>query len=162
MIKHVFIAVAVAGALLLGGCSEEERRESRAHQERIAAEQARQERLAAEHAADLAAETQRRKDVHAAETARHNSNNRKMLGQVVAFLAAIGGVIAFAVHSMRRVAERHLEERTERHGMSLRSIENNPNLTPRDRVALYHVAFEAANHGGTPLLGYNPDDEDER
>jgi outer membrane murein-binding lipoprotein Lpp len=154
MRKQAIIAAAVAGTLLLGGCSERERREMREKEVRIAAEQARQQRILNQHIADLNAETLRQNNVLAAETARQRNYNLTALGKVIAFLSAIGGVIGFAVYSIRRLGERHLEERTKRHAQNLKAIEADPNLKPNDRKELYRAAVEAANQGGTPLLGY--------
>jgi|GEM_PF-5627085 len=151
MIKPVVVAVAVI--LLTSGCSEQERREQRQHEARIAAENAKQQRLAAQYTADIIAETQRHKDALDAETTRQRTKQVTSLAEIAAFLAAIGGVIAFAVYSFRRLGERVVEERTKRHGLNLKSIEADPHLSPQDRHLLYSHAIEAASNSGPPLLG---------
>tara|TARA_R110002167_G_scaffold180854_4_gene381044 strand:- start:1709 stop:2164 length:456 start_codon:yes stop_codon:yes gene_type:complete len=147
------VAIAVAATLLLGGCSEQERREQRQHEARIAAEQAKQQRMAAQYTADVIAETQRRKNVLDAETARQRTRQVTSFFKVAAALASIGGVVAFVVHSIRRLGEHTTVERTKRHAMNLKAIEADPHLSPTYRSQLYGRAIEAASHGGPPLLG---------
>ena len=154
MTKRIFIVSAVAGALLLGGCSEAERREIRVVEERIAAEAARQQRLAAEYVANLAEDTKRLANELDAETSRQLHRNMTVLGQLAAVLAALGGVIGFVVYSVRRLGERVSEERTKRHDMTVRAIAADPHLRPDHREKLYLRAVEAGNQGGVPRLGY--------
>lgn len=159
MRRQAMVAVAVAGALLLGGCSEKERREIREQEIRIAAEQAKQQRILNQHVADLNAETLRRRNVLAAETERRRSENMTALGKVAVVLAVIGGVIGFAVHSFRRLAEKQSEERTKRHNLNLMAIEANPDLHPDERKDLYRIAFrEAGRSGGTALIDITPEE----
>lgn len=159
MRKQAIVAVAVAGVLLLGGCSERERREMREKEIRIAAEQARQQRIFHQHVADLNAETLRRKNVLAAETARQRNYNLTTLGKVIAFLAAVVGVISFGIYSARRLAEKQSEERTKRHNLNLMAIEANPDLRPDERKDLYRIAFrEGGRRGGTALIDITPEE----
>lgn len=159
---HVTVAAAI---LLLAGCDQQERRDIRQQQERIAAEQAKQQRIAAQYAADLAAEnerhrnvlaaeTRRRKDIVDAETQRDWNRRKEALGVVVAVALAVGGVLVFVVYSIRRLGERAAEERTKRQAQILMAIEADPNLKPEHRQALYGAAIEAASHGGGSVLGY--------
>ncbi|EKE68465.1 hypothetical protein [Oceanibaculum indicum] len=152
--RQLLLACVAAGALLLAGCSEQERREARAAQERIAAEAAYQQRLAAEYVAKVTAETQRLADELSAETKRQLHRNLTALARLAAVLAAVSGVIAFVVFCIRRLGERHLEERTKRHAMNLMAIEADTRLRPEQRENLYRAAVESANRGGTPLIGY--------
>tara|TARA_R110002074_G_scaffold196187_6_gene362979 strand:+ start:46 stop:537 length:492 start_codon:yes stop_codon:yes gene_type:complete len=154
--RYLFIAAALTGALLVGGCSEQERREIREKEIRIAAEQAKQQRILNQYVADLSAETQRQENAHDAATEREFNENLTLLGRVIAFLAAIGGVIGFAIHSVRRLGEKIAVERTARHAQNLKAIEADPNLTPQQRENLFRAAIEAANQAGTPLIGYSP------
>lgn len=164
MTKPIFAALMVAGALLLGGCSEEERREFRQHKERIAAETARQARLGVQYAADVAAETQRIKDklvaetqrladTLAAQTSRERSRELVGLGKIAVLIAGIVGWFVWVVYSFRRLGETHLTERTKRHEMTLKVIEASPHLKPEQRGELLRKAIEA-NGKSAPLIGY--------
>lgn len=150
------IALAVAAVLLLTGCSEQERREVRETKERIAAETARQNRILQQYVADLAAETQRRKNKLEAETVRIWNEHKKEMGIVAAIVAAIAGVIGFVVHVFRRLAERQLAENTKRCAQFLKTIEADPHLRPEDRATLYRRAIEIGRRGGGPLIGPGP------
>lgn len=154
MFKKLAIIGVLVGAVVLTGCSEQERREIRAKEERIARYEADQRRAAADYAAKLDAETQRWKNTLDAETDRQFNENLTGLAKLLGTLAAIGAVITFVIYSIRRLGERHLEERTKRHAQNLKAIEADPHLRPEDRRDLYRAAVEAANKGGTPLLGY--------
>lgn len=153
-IRSLLLASVAAGALLLGGCSEQERREVRAHERAIANFAAEQARKAQEYAADLAAAVQRQKNELDAETARQRNQNLTVLGKLASVLAAIGGVIGFTVYCIYRLGERVSEERTKRHDMTVRAIVSDPNLKPDHRERLYLRAVDSANRGGTPRLGY--------
>lgn len=181
ILKRVGLALALAGALLLGGCGEDERREIRAQQERIAAVDARESRLAQEYATRLAAETQRKANELAAQTQRianelatetrrlaqlaieeTKRQRAKLIGNVAETLgfvglvaAALGGAIGWIILCMRRLGERHMAERTKRHEISLKAIETDPHLSPDHRKELYHVAVETSGKP-QPLIGYAP------
>jgi len=152
--RSLLLARVAAGALLLAGCSEQERREIRIQEERIANFAAEQMRQAQRYATDVAAGVQRDKNVLDAETSRQLHRNMTVLGQLAAVLAAIGGVIGFALYCIRRLGERVSEERTKRHDMTVRAIAADPHLRPDHREKLYLRAVEAGNQGGVPRLGY--------
>lgn len=152
--RSLLLASVAAGALLLAGCSEQERREIRDQKERVANYAAEQARRAHEYATDIAAAVKRDKDVLDAETSRQLHRNMTALGKLAAVLAAIGGVIGFVVYSVRRLGERVSAERTKRHDMTVRAIAADPHLRPDHREKLYLTAVEAANRGGVPRLGY--------
>ena len=153
--KSAFFAVSVALTMtFMTGCSEQERREIRQQEAQIEAEKARQWRIAEQYRIETAAETARRKNVLNAETKRQLNENLTLLGQIAAFLAAISGVIGFLIYCIRRLGEKHVEERTKRHHQNLKALEADPHLRPEDRRDLYRAAIEVANKGGTPLLGY--------
>lgn len=153
-IRQLLLGSVALAALLLAGCSEQERREARASQERIAAEAAYQQRLAAEYAANVAAETQRLADAMFAETQRQWGRNVADLLSFLGVLAAIAGVISFVVFCVKQLGVRVSEERTKRHAMNLRAIETDTRLRPEQRENLYRAAVEASNRSGTPLIGY--------
>lgn len=176
MIKRIFVAAAIMSTLLLGGCSEEERREIRQHQEKIAAEAERQHRLAAQYAAEVAAETQRIANELETETRRianqleaetqrlanqlkaeterlYNEDMTAVL-QVVSILLVSSGLLAFIVHSIKRLGEFVSRERTTRHEMTLAAISGDRFLTLEQRERLYRNALQSANRGGEPRLGY--------
>lgn len=152
--KHIALALVMTGALLMSGCSEQERREIRIQKERIANYAADQARQAQQYATDIAAAVQRDKNVLDAETDRQFHRNMTALGRLLGILAAVAGVIGFIVYSVRRLGERHVEERTKRHAQNLKSIEADPHLRPDQRENLYRTAIKAANSGGAPRIGY--------
>lgn len=152
--RSLLLASVAAGALLLAGCSEQERREIRAKEERVANYAAEQARQAQKYATDIAAAVQRDKNALDAETSRQLHRNMTVLGQLAAVLAAIGGVIGFIVYCIGRLGERVSKERTKRHDMTVRAIAADPHLRPDHREKLYLRAVEAGNQGGTPRLGY--------
>ncbi len=142
---------------MLSGCnSEEERQRIREHEARIAAEQARQQRILNQHIADLNAETARRQNVLAAETKRDFNRQMSLMGRLSSVLAGLGGIIEWVVYSVRRLGEKHTEERTKRHEQNLKAIVSDPHISPEQRGELYGRAIEAANKGGTPLISYHP------
>lgn len=166
MRKPGLLVCTIAAMIALGGCSEQERREAREQQERIAAEAAHQQRLAAQYAAELSEETRRRNNVLAAETQRIQDaldaeterrfdQHMSMLGRFALVVAGVGGVIGWIVYSIRRLGEKHTEERTKRHEHILKAILADSNVSPDHRRELYGRAIEAANKGGTPLIGYS-------
>ncbi len=155
--RQLMLAGVAAGALLLAGCSEQERREIRAQEERIAAEAARQQRLAMQYATDVAAETKRLADQLQAETDRLFNEDLTAVLQVVSILVVSCGLLAFVVYSFRRLGEFVSGERTKRHDMTLKALVSDPHLSPQQREKVYLRLAEAANRGGTPLLGYGGD-----
>lgn len=163
MKKALLLPAALAVVMALSACSEEERRAARESQERIAAQQAYEQRLAQEFAAKLTAETQRRRDALAAETQRRKNTEAAetqrqfheemtALGKLLGVLGVVGAVIGAVVHSIRRLGEKHTEERTKRHESNLRAIMADEHISSDDRARVYMAAIEAANRGGTPLL----------
>lgn len=154
MNRKTATALMLISLVLLGGCSEQERREIRAQKERIANYAADQARQAQQYATDIAAAVQRDKDVLDAETDRQLHRNLTALGRLLGILTAIAGVVGFIVYSVRRLGERHVEERTKRHAQNLKSIEADPHLRPDQRENLYRTAIEASNSGGAPRISY--------
>ncbi|MFC3229152.1 hypothetical protein ACFOGJ_18040 [Marinibaculum pumilum] len=165
------------GLLLATGCSEQERREVREHEERMTALEAqnelqkafRHQELAAETerlrnnlAAEtqrqkngLAADTQRQKDLLAAETRRKLNANLTLAAQIGGIAAVIGLVVGFGLFTLRRLGERHLAERTTRHAQSLKAIQAIADLTAEQRKELLKAAIEAAHRSGSPLISYH-------
>lgn len=165
-IRKILIPIVAASALVLAGCSEAERQKQREHEARMAAESARQKRLAFEYQAKLAeesrrlrdqqaAETHRRKNILDAETDRLRDEELSALGKLLGIIGGIVALLTVLIYSIRRMGEKHVEERTRRHAQNLKSIEADPHLRPEHRKELFHAAIEAADQGGTPRLGYH-------
>jgi len=154
MKRSRFIPVLLLASVLLAGCSEEERREIRAQELKKAAIEAEQHRVLEEFR--IKAEQSIREFQISAEelTARERNDHIAAFAKVAAALAAIAGLICFVVACIKRLAIRHVEERTKRHAMNIKAIEADPHLRPEHRKELYRAAIEAANRGGTPLIGY--------
>lgn len=171
IIKRGSLMIAVAGALLLGGCNEKERAAERAHEAQLAGIAAEASRRAQEYAARLAAQTQRMANELAAETARvanqaieETKRQRaeiiaavaEVLGIIALVAATLGGVIAWVVYNLRRLGEHRQSERTKRHDRLVLAIESDPNIPPDERAALYETAIEASHRPAPPLIGYMP------
>lgn len=179
MIRQGIIAAGLTGALLLGGCSPQEREQIRQHEDRKTAVQAWGQYLLGQYAANLAAETERQKnaqhaqierennaliqetkrqaDALAAKTAQERDRRKKELAEFVGLSALLSSLVGFTLYCLRRLCERHFEERTKRHALALKAIEDDAHLSPDHRQALYAALIAAAGRGGAPLIGYSAD-----
>ena len=155
MIKPALAALVVAGALMTGACSENVQIEAIRKQTILEQERLKQQRILEQHRVDARQETQRRKDIEDAITARENGKAMAAFGKLAAIAAATGGVIGWFIYSVRRLGERHMAERTKRYEQSLKAIDADPHLKPEDRKELLRLAIET-NGRPSPLIGYAP------